>query len=434
MNRSFTDPVHTFLCMSTADLAPKNSFDRQARHEELYAKCTFGAGVLFLAVEIAYFGTWKNPSLSVPTWDAINAVIGRDFLNIWMGGRAAIAGGPAAWFDANTYNAAIRSLLEPNPLNDYRYYWSYPPDIVLFTWPFGLMPFLVAYVAWCVLGLVAFVAVAQACGVERRNLVFLALAPAVTVTVFFGQNGLVTGVLLAGALTALDRRPVLAGVLFGVLTIKPQLGILLPVMLALTGRWRTIATAAATVFVLVIVTAIFYGADVWVEYFRKVGAQQAWVLDHAGGNLVPSALYAARELGLSGPIAWTAQTIELTFALGAVVWTFCRRRDDVLSLCLFVTAIFLFTPYSYCYDMVVLAWVAALLRQRNDSASIDHYLILLVWILPAAMMLVGVTLHIPLGIIILPAFAGRLLWRLAHTPATGQLRTSRGDPILFAQS
>ena len=172
------------------------------------------------------------------------------------------------------------------------------------------MPFLVAYVAWCVLGLVAFVSVGHAGGVERRNLLFVALAPAVTVTVFFGQNGLVTAALLVGALTAFDRRPKLAGVLFGILTIKPQLGILLPVMLVLTGRWRTIATAAATAVVLVVVTAALYGADVWVEYLRKVGAQQAWLLDHADGNLVPSALYAARELGLSVSVAWTAQAIE----------------------------------------------------------------------------------------------------------------------------
>jgi alpha-1,2-mannosyltransferase len=95
---------------------------------------------------------------------------------------------------------------------------------------------------------------------------------------------------------------------------------------------------------------------------------------------VPSGLYAARALGLSVSAAWTAQAIESAFALGAVVWTFYRRRGDVLSLCLFVTAIFLFTPYSYCYDLGVLAWTATLLRQRTDNA-IDHDLILSVWTL-----------------------------------------------------
>ena len=79
--------------MTAADISPKNIFDRQARVEELYAKCTFGAGVLFLVVEIAYFGAWKHPSLSVPTWDAIDAVIGRDFLNIWMGGAPLLLAG-----------------------------------------------------------------------------------------------------------------------------------------------------------------------------------------------------------------------------------------------------------------------------------------------------------------------------------------------------
>jgi len=111
------------------------------------------------------------------------------------------------------------------------------------------------------------------------------------------------------------------------------------------------------------------------------------------------------------------------------VWTFYRQRDEVLSLCLFVTAIFLFTPYSFCYDMVMLAWVAAVLRQRNDNAPFDHYLILFVWTLPVTMWVVGATLHIPLAIIILPAFGGRLLWRLARTPAASQSRIRRGDSL-----
>ena len=85
--------------------------------------------------------------------------------------------------------------------------------------------------------------------------------------------------------------------LFGVLTIKPQLW-LLPIMLVLTGRWRTIAAAAGTTAVLAAITAGLDGNDIWMEYLTKVGAQQAWLLDHADGNLVPSAFYAARRLGL----------------------------------------------------------------------------------------------------------------------------------------
>ena len=36
----------------------------------------------------------------------------------------------------------------------------------------------------------------------------------------------------------LDRRPVLAGVLFGLLAYKPQFGLMVPLVLAVSGRWR----------------------------------------------------------------------------------------------------------------------------------------------------------------------------------------------------
>ena len=49
------------------------------------------------------------------------------------------------------------------------------------------------------------------------------------------------------ALAVLDRRPVLAGILFGLLSYKPQFGVMIPLVLLATWRWRAIAAAAATV-------------------------------------------------------------------------------------------------------------------------------------------------------------------------------------------
>ena len=82
-------------------------------------------------------------------------------------------------------------------------------------------------------------------------------------------------------------------------------------------------------------------------------------------------------------------------------------------MALFVTAAFLFTPWILNYDMVVLAIVAALIRQRPDNTPVDHYLVLAVWLLPVAMLLFGAA-HIPIAVVVLPAFAGRLVWRLMH--------------------
>ena len=75
-------------------------------------------------------------------------------------------------------------------------------------------------------------------------------------TSFIGQNGFFTAALLIAGLVNLDRRPVLSGVLFGILTIKPQLGLLLPLMLVVSGRWRTIVSAATTTAALVAATVM----------------------------------------------------------------------------------------------------------------------------------------------------------------------------------
>lgn len=381
---------------------------------ELYGKLTIAAGVFFVVLEVSYFvmaGAEMSGSLPL---DHFGAAIGRDFLNSWMGGRSAFLGGPGPWFDFQTYNKALEQITGHPDFPDM--FWSYPPHLVLFIWPLGLLPYLPAYGAWCVVGLGLYLLAARSGGISRDSMLFLAVAPGVAVNVFFGQNGFLTAALLIGGLANLDRRPVLSGVLFGILTIKPQFGLLLPVMLVLTRRWRVIAAAAATIAVLVAATSLWFGPDIWMDYVRKVSPQQHWLLTKGGGLLLPmvsSAFVNGRMIGLPLAADWVIQAIVSAAALAMVVWTFWRRRDGALSLALFVTATFLFSPWMLNYDMVVFGYVIALLRERTRNTVADDRLAIAVWVLPVAMLLFGAA-HIPIAMMVLPAFAGRLMWRLSH--------------------
>jgi hypothetical protein len=379
---------------------------------DFYAKWTIGAAVFFVTLEIFYLVLAGLPPLGKPWVDGTHFVIGRDFLNTWMGGRSVFGDGPAAWFDLRVYNAALHDMLGTAYQE---HFWSYPPHVLLFIWPLGLMPYLPAYIAWCAIGIALYL-FACSCTIPRQRLLFLAVAPAVAVCVFFGQNGFYTAALLIGGLLNLDRRPVLAGVLFGILSVKPQMGLLLPVLLLLERRWVTIAVAAATVAALVAVTAMLFGWNVWLEFWQKVLPQQQWLTAHGGGLLfamVSSVFYGGRLLNLPEGAAWTLQAIVTALALAAVVWTYWRRRDPVLSLALFLTATFLVTPYILNYDMVVLGFAVALLRERHDNIKADHWLSITVWTLPVTMMIAAVG-WIPLAPIVLIVFAGRLVWRLAQ--------------------
>jgi len=380
--------------------------------EEFYAKLTVAAAVFFVMLEISYLVVAGLPPLDKPWLDSTSFVLGRDFLNTWMGGRSAFSGGPAPWFDLHVYNQALRDMLGTQYQE---HYWSYPPHILLFIWPLGLMPYLPAYIAWCVIGIALYL-FACCSAIPRDRLVFLAVAPGVAVCVFFGQNGFYTSALLIGGLMCLDRRPVLAGVLFGILTIKPQLGLLLPVILLLERRWVTVAAAVMTTIVLVVATAMLFGWNTWIEFWEKIVPQQQWLTVHAGGLLfamVSSVFYGARLMNLPVQVAWAMQGLVAALALAAVVWAYWKRRDPALSLALFVTATFVVTPYILNYDMVVFGFVVALLRDRAENTKLDHWLLIAVWTLPGTMMLAAVG-WIPLAPIVLIAFAGRLVWRLAQ--------------------
>ena len=160
-------------------------------------------------------------------------------------------------------------------------------------------------------------------------MLFLAVAPGVAICVFFGQNGFYTAALLIGGLLSRDRRPVLAGVLFGILSVKPQIGLLLPVILLLERRWVTIVSAAVTVAVLVAATAMLFGWNVWLEFWQKVVPQQQWLTEHGGGLLfamVSSVYYGGRLVDLPSASTGRCKGWLAVPALAAVVWTYWKRR------------------------------------------------------------------------------------------------------------
>jgi hypothetical protein len=246
----------------------------------------------------------------------------------------------------------------------------------------------------------------------------------VVLNLFTGQNGFFTAALLIGGLTLLDRRPVLAGVLFGILTVKPQLGALLPLMLVLTGRWRVIAAAAATVAVLAAVTALAFGPGVWSAYREVAMAHQAHVFLRGTGVFVammPTVFMNGRAGELPLELAWAAQAAVSAAAVAAVIWAYWRPRDPGLTLALLITATFVATPYVFNYDMVIFGWVFARLIARDDNTAWDYGLMFAVWTLPVVTVVLGL-LAIPGSALALVALAARLAWRLGRAPESPEAR------------
>ena len=108
----------------------------------------------------------------------------------------------------------------------------------------------------------------------------------------------------------IDRRPVLAGILFGLLTFKPHLGVLIPFALLVLGAWRVIAVAAVTTLLLVAGSVAVFGTEPWQRFVGETSGYQLSLVQGFEGfytRMMASVLAAARTFGLSYQTALAIQ-------------------------------------------------------------------------------------------------------------------------------
>jgi alpha-1,2-mannosyltransferase len=181
--------------------------------------------------------------------------------------------------------------------------------------------------------------------------------PAVLVNIGHGQNGFLTAALLGGALTILDRRPLSAGIIFGLLAYKPQFGLMIPIVLAASGRWRTFAVAAAAVAVLTAASTAAFGPHVWQAFFDSTRFTRLVVLEQGdpGWYKMQSVFAWARMWGASIPLAYALQGALIVGLIAALIWLWRGAVPYPLKAAALCLATILATPFTFDYDMMVLA-------------------------------------------------------------------------------
>lgn len=349
--------------------------------------------------------------------DASGLVVGRDFLNMWMYGQAAWSADPWRWYDVGRYQADMAALLGPGYPGQN---WSYPPTVMLLAAGLGLLPYLPALALWTGFGLWTFVAALRRRAGDRPLIAASLCSPAAVLGILAGQYALVATAILVLVFRLLDRRPWLAGVLIGLLTLKPQVGLLFPVLLVATGRWRTFLSAAISGLAIAAAAAAVFGTKAWLDFVRLGIPTQDLVLadpEKTAGPFMPTVFMNLRVAGASYGAAMTVQLCVAACAVAALVW-FCRARRQagprelwlVFSACS-VSA----SPYLLSYDLLPLTVciVAALAAGRLDARS--QTLAKAVYWLPLIQLVLG-TYGVPGAGVLVPAFTFLLIARHLREP------------------
>lgn len=281
-----------------------------------------------------------------------------------------------AYFDAQAHMGSARALLAGE--SPYTGYLQKPLWAALLLAPFAALPDAIAYsalfaaniAAWLTAAWLLWSALAWPASFPARALAVGLLA--VFPPVVWSTRGQLDGFMALGLalfLVLAAKRPWLAGAALSLLSLKPHLGFLLVVLLAVwslrAGRREVAASLLLTLAVLAAVSFLLW---------------PAWLFEWVAEVLTPPPDSAARRglfsplpasfLGLlvPHPVALTAAAV---LAVGVFcltpVWVWRKRPAPALVAAVGAPATFLVTPYAQGYDLSLVVFALGFLAARLSA-------------------------------------------------------------------
>ncbi|HEV2097324.1 MAG TPA: glycosyltransferase family 87 protein [Stellaceae bacterium] len=314
---------------------------------------TLAGGYALFAWYLYRLGVWLLSNRGMPVY--------HDFTCAFVAGWLALHGQIGSIYVAGPFIGAQEAIVGAGHVLFSN--WPYPPTYFLILAPLAILPYLAAFFAWGFTTLLGYVAVIYLI-VRQRPAIAVALAsPFAAWNFITGQSGALTASLIGAALLNLERRPVLAGIFIGLLTFKPQWGILIPVALFAAGQWRTIASAALTAALLAGLSLLAFGLGPWIDFPGEFSAQADLNLfaTSARWGLSQSPYGLLRFLNGSTSVAWLGQGL-ITLGVAAIIWLVWRSRVRyALKAATLSAAALIASPYAFAYDLTAIAVPVAFL-------------------------------------------------------------------------
>lgn len=331
-----------------------------------------------------------------------------DFRLVYGAALAAGHAGYAHLYDLPAQKAATEGL-------GAGFYWQpylNPPPLAWLATPFLALPFGVAIWLWSAVlvaaALFAWYTLAPGDGLARAMhlALFFGLFPTAFGLAVGQPAALVAAALALAWWLAQRRRDVAAGVVLSLIALKPQLAILVPLCLLVSGRARLVTAWLGATAVIAVVALVLLGGDGVQRYREVLALASQWE---------PTRRYAiSGPLGL-GPQVYAVEAVVVAIA-AAAAWR-QRGQDVSRPIATGIVASLLFTPYVGFQDFAILV-VAGWLVIRSGATAVQ-----------VALMLVGYALLelalVVLAVPILVAEAALLLTLVSVKGPAGHVEAGR---------
>jgi arabinofuranan 3-O-arabinosyltransferase len=352
--------------MATPVSAPTTSGEHSAIPPVLLNVCFVLAVINISFFPTAYLSHWwifDEKGLGIPT----------DFVNVWSAGKLVLDGHPAWAYDWGIQKQVQVALLGQSYEGNFA--WHYPPPFLFVASLLAHFPYAVAFIGWALVSLVPYLAMMRAIVGHPFGLLLAVAMPMAFSNVLVGHNGFLTAALIGGTLYLMPVRPILSGICLGLLSYKPQYGLLFPLVLIAASQWTVFFTAAVVALAMAFASWLAFGTESWQAFFHWMPMfSQAFLTEGRAPWWKMQSLFAlVRTLGGTEQLAWIfhwvfAGSVAVVLAL---MWR-SRVRYSLKAAAL-ATGTLLTTPYLFMYDMMVLAIPVAFLVRIGLSSGFLAY-------------------------------------------------------------
>jgi alpha-1,2-mannosyltransferase len=337
-----------------------------------------------------------------------------DYSNLWAAGKIAAAGHSETLYDGQNF-VAWRQRTFGDGIE--RLDWLYPPPMVALGLVVTRLPLLPGYFLWILVTSSLSVWALRGAGLSWSVVLFGLFGPPTWRGMILGQYAPMAAAFSVAALLQAGRAPIRAGLAVAFVTLKPQLGSLIPVVWIAQRRWAALVAASLGTLSIAAASTAALGVGIWPAFLVGSSVSGRALLETVfpGGYPVngASVYWMARSFGLPLVICYVAQIATAVIAAG-LAWTAARRRSETGAAAFTVCMTLLVSPYLYASDLVAYSIVVAMLAiRRGNFVSLP----VLLWLCPG----ISEVFAVLTGKVLLPVpvvVAAVLCWRAFDTPTS----------------
>lgn len=357
-----------------------------------------GNGFLFFVDQIS--------NKKIPTNISKAPIIVHDYYNIWFGQYTLHHQGTNAIFDPIIYKNLAIAFNKIHVV----YTWSYPPSVLLLTTPLGWLSPIHGMIIYSLLGISLGICILKKYGLSNPYIAAAILSPSSIICLQSGQNGWYTASLFLAAISA--TTPAGRGISAAILSCKPQIGILLPIIWTIQRQWKTIIYASLFTAILIATTIACYGISVWTDFFHKTSPFMAQVMAKVYNPPTREIYYFMtvtpysylKWIGMSTQHALYTQIPISIIIIGINIYQWRPKHINTtigkhIAIATSLISISLITPYSFTYDTIpAMISILIMLTQRTTlhTPTWIYPFYAIGWIAPPISTILGLFGYMPI--------------------------------------